>query len=84
MGNCSLCLEFLWIKDTRTYVSVCELHFLLRRSQISCQAPWCGEEVLLGNVKQRTSICPICIDKSIQYATQKAVFSLRQRAAVCC
>lgn len=43
-----------------------------------------GEEVLLGDVKQHTSICPIHIDKSIQYASQNTVFSLRQRAAVCC
>ena len=35
-----LCLELIWIKDVCMYVSVRVLHFLLRRSQISCHMAW--------------------------------------------
>lgn len=56
--------------------------FLLRRSQISCHVPW-GRGTA-GAERQRISIHRIYIDKSIRRASQKAAFSPRQRAAVCC
>ena len=34
------CLELIWIKDVRMHVSVHILHFLPRRSQISCHMAW--------------------------------------------
>lgn len=84
MEGSLLCLELIWIRGVCVYVNVHVLHFLLRRSQISCHMAWeWGRGAAWGWEAVGINMPKYILTNAFSVPV-RIVFFLRWRVAVCC